>query len=39
MAGTMKYFDMRMNLILHGKEIPLFCYPTWVPSRDHAKPL
>jgi hypothetical protein len=39
MAGTIKYFYMRMNLIPQWKEILLFCHPTWLPSRDHAKPL
>jgi hypothetical protein len=35
----MKYFYMRMNSIPQGKEILLYCHPTWLPSRDHAKPL
>jgi hypothetical protein len=30
---------MRMNLIPQGKEIILFCHPTWLPSHDRAKPL
>jgi hypothetical protein len=37
MAGTMKYFYMRMNSIPQKKEILLFCHPTWLPSRDHTK--
>jgi hypothetical protein len=38
MAGTIRYFYMRMNSIPQGKEFLLFCHPTWLPSRDRAKP-
>jgi hypothetical protein len=39
MAGTEKYFYMRINSIHQEKEILLFCNSTWLPSRDRAKPL
>jgi hypothetical protein len=34
-----KKMYMRMNSIPQGKDILLFCHPTWLPSRDHTKPI
>jgi hypothetical protein len=34
MAGTIKYFNMRMNSIPLRKEILLFCHPTAAPGAD-----
>jgi hypothetical protein len=30
---------MKINSNPQGKDILLLCHPTWLPSRDHAKPL
>jgi hypothetical protein len=34
-----KIFLHENEFIPQGKEILLFCHSTWLPSRDHAKPL